>query len=100
MSNSARQCASNGAKASGWRVFRCAKLRREYAIETVQVTGGRRSAGKPADSYGWGSRRRTAPALTTLKPGGFREITQNLKVNVVFVGYEPGAGSRDINEAA
>jgi hypothetical protein len=41
-----------------------------------------------------------APALTTLAPGGFRTITQTLPVNIVFVGYEPGAGPRDINEAA
>ncbi|HEX6737489.1 MAG TPA: hypothetical protein VF310_04350 [Vicinamibacteria bacterium] len=40
------------------------------------------------------------PALTTLQPGGFRTIHQDLRVNVVFVGYRPGAGPRDIDEAA
>ena len=39
------------------------------------------------------------PAFTTLQPGQFREVNQNLQINVVFVGYEPGAGRRDINEA-
>lgn len=40
------------------------------------------------------------PALGTLQPGGFRDIPQNLAVNVVFVGYEPGAAPLGINEAA
>ena len=40
------------------------------------------------------------PALSTLEPGGFRDIAQDLKVNVVFVGYEPGAGNRAIDEDA
>lgn len=40
------------------------------------------------------------PALTTLQPGAFRVIPQNLPVNIVFVGYEEGAGPRDINRAA
>ncbi|MCL7454717.1 MAG: hypothetical protein M8467_16900 [Anaerolineae bacterium] len=40
------------------------------------------------------------PALTTLDPGGFRDIEQDLTINVVFVGYEPGAGATDIDEAA
>lgn len=40
------------------------------------------------------------PALTTLEPGGFRDIEQDLTINVVFVGYEPGAGPRDIDEVA
>jgi hypothetical protein len=39
------------------------------------------------------------PSLTTLQPGGFREIAQDLDINLVFVGYRPGAGPRDINEA-
>src|SRR4029453_11077325 len=40
------------------------------------------------------------PSLTTLQPGGFRNISQTLGVNVVFLGYESGAGPRDINTAA
>ncbi len=40
-----------------------------------------------------------APTLTTLQPGGFRNINQALDINVVFVGYELGAGPRDINAA-
>lgn len=40
-----------------------------------------------------------APELTTLRPGQFQEINQNLQVNIVFVGYEQGTGPRDINEA-
>lgn len=31
------------------------------------------------------------PGLTTLQPGAFREIAQDLDVNVVFVGFAPGA---------
>ena len=40
-----------------------------------------------------------APTLTTLQPGGFRTINQTLDVNVVFIGYELGAGPRNINAA-
>ncbi len=36
------------------------------------------------------------PNLTTLQPGDFRTITQDLDINVVFVGYE----TADIDEAA
>ena len=36
------------------------------------------------------------PTLTTLQPGDFRTITQDLDINVVFVGYE----TADIDEAA
>ena len=32
-----------------------------------------------------------APDLQTLQPGAFREIAQDLTVNVVFVGFAPGA---------
>jgi len=39
------------------------------------------------------------PALTTLEPGGFRDIAQDLRVNVVFVGYEPGSGPFNVDEA-
>jgi len=42
----------------------------------------------------------TPPALSTLEPGGFRDIQQDLTINVVFVGYEPGAGPRNVDEAA
>jgi len=45
------------------------------------------SAGNPAP-----------PSLTTLQPGGFRTIEQDLTINVVFVGYEEGAGVMNINE--
>lgn len=41
----------------------------------------------------------TPPALTTLEPGGFQNLEQDLNVNVVFVGYDQGAGDQDINEA-
>ncbi|MBL8234931.1 MAG: hypothetical protein JNL98_40900, partial [Bryobacterales bacterium] len=41
----------------------------------------------------------TPPTLTTLQPGGFRTITQTLDVNVVFVGYQPGAGPQNVNLA-
>lgn len=40
------------------------------------------------------------PTLTTLEPGGFRNIEQDLNVNVVFVGYETGTGYQEIDEAA
>lgn len=40
------------------------------------------------------------PALTTLDPGGFQDIGQDLDVNIVFVGYEPGAGHHNIDETA
>ena len=37
------------------------------------------------------------PPLSTLQPGGFRTITQTLPVNVVFVGYEAGAGAQNVD---
>jgi len=40
------------------------------------------------------------PALSTLDPGGFLNLEQDLNINVVFVGYEQGGGSMDINETA
>ncbi|MCK4899135.1 MAG: hypothetical protein KAS38_10175, partial [Anaerolineales bacterium] len=40
------------------------------------------------------------PSLLTLEPGGFRDIEQDLTINVVFVGYEPGAGYQDIDQGA
>jgi hypothetical protein len=40
------------------------------------------------------------PPLGTLAPGAFRTITQNLPINIVFVGYKQGAGPRDIDDAA
>ncbi len=40
------------------------------------------------------------PTLTTLEPGGFRSLDQELTVNVVFVGYEQGAGAQEIDESA
>ena len=38
------------------------------------------------------------PTLSTLEPGGFRTIEQDLTINVVFVGYEQGGGYQEINE--
>ena len=38
-----------------------------------------------------------APPLSTLQPGAFRVIPQNLPVNIVFVGYKPGTGDRDVD---
>jgi hypothetical protein len=40
------------------------------------------------------------PVLSTLDPGGFLDIEQDLNVNVVFVGYEQGTGYSEIDEAA
>jgi hypothetical protein len=40
------------------------------------------------------------PVLSTLEPGGFRNLEQDLTVNIVFVGYEQGAGSMEIDEVA
>ena len=39
------------------------------------------------------------PSLTTLAPGAFREIPQNLNVNVVFIGFG-GAAPLNINTTA
>ncbi|HKP68760.1 MAG TPA: hypothetical protein VJV05_05730 [Pyrinomonadaceae bacterium] len=41
-----------------------------------------------------------APQFSALRPGQFQEINQDLEINIVFVGYEQGAGPRDINETA
>ena len=40
------------------------------------------------------------PILSTLDPGGFQDIEQELTINVVFVGYEQGNGYQEIDEAA
>jgi len=40
------------------------------------------------------------PTFTTLQPGQFREINQNLQINVVFIGFGHGAGPADIKESA
>lgn len=37
--------------------------------------------------------------LATLQPGAFRTITQEIPVNIVFVGYEKGSGPREVDEA-
>lgn len=37
--------------------------------------------------------------LTTLEPGGFREINQQLDINIVFVGFQRGTGYQEVNEA-
>ena len=47
-----------------------------------------------------GSAATSAFQFTTLQPGGFRNIEQNLPINIVFVGYEPGAGAQQINEVS
>ncbi|HEX6130077.1 MAG TPA: hypothetical protein VF071_13740 [Candidatus Limnocylindria bacterium] len=39
------------------------------------------------------------PNLDTLDPGGTITLEQTLPVNIVFVGYEQGAGDTDVNEA-
>lgn len=39
------------------------------------------------------------PSFSTLQPGQFREINQNLPINIVFVGYHQGSGPQNINEA-
>lgn len=56
----------------------------------VLVSGSSLSQAAPANP----------PDLSTLEPGGFRDISQDLTINVVFVGYEEGAGDRDIEEDA
>ncbi|HSM71968.1 MAG TPA: hypothetical protein VK851_10535, partial [Anaerolineales bacterium] len=40
------------------------------------------------------------PTLSTLEPGGFLTLEQDLTINVVFVGYEQDGGYQDIDEAA
>jgi len=47
-----------------------------------------------------GAGKQTPPALSTLDPGGFLNIEQDLTINIVFVGYEAGAGNMDIDEIA
>jgi len=47
-----------------------------------------------------GAGKRPPPTLSTLDPGAFLNIEQDLTINVVFVGYETGAGARNINETA
>ena len=39
------------------------------------------------------------PTFTTLEPGKTRVITQQIPINIVLVGYEAGAGARDVNTA-
>jgi hypothetical protein len=39
------------------------------------------------------------PTLSTLSPGGFLDIEQELDINVVFIGYETGPGYTEIDEA-
>jgi hypothetical protein len=40
-----------------------------------------------------------APALNNLKPGAFKTLLQQLPVNIVFVGYAPGAGPQNVDLA-
>lgn len=42
----------------------------------------------------------SAPTFTTLQPGQFRNIEQDLRINVVFVGFEQGSGAQEIDPAA
>lgn len=42
----------------------------------------------------------SGPALSTLEPGEFKVLEQDLNINVVFVGYEEGDGPRDISADA
>ena len=51
------------------------------------------SASQTANSAG-------APVFTTLEPGKTRVIGQEIPINIVLVGYEPGAGAREIDTAA
>jgi len=51
----------------------------------VQLTTGRPWAAAPP------------PALDVLSPGAFHDISHIVDVNIVFVGYEAGAGPRDVN---
>ncbi len=41
----------------------------------------------------------SGPRFVTFQPGGFTEINQKLKVNVVFVGFERGTGPQQIDDA-
>lgn len=43
--------------------------------------------------------RNTAFRLATLEPGAFREINQQLDINIVFVGFQRGDGYQQVNEA-
>jgi hypothetical protein len=47
-----------------------------------------------------GAKNDPPPALNALEPGGFHTLEQDLTINVVFVGYEPGSGDREIDETA
>lgn len=40
---------------------------------------------------------KSAPVLSVLQPGGLTTISQTLPINIVMVGFEAGAGDRDIN---
>ena len=46
-----------------------------------------------------GAKNNPPPTLSTLNPGGFLNIEQDLTINVVFVGYEQGNGYQEINNA-
>jgi len=47
-----------------------------------------------------GAKNDPPPTLSTLDPGGFQDIEQDLTINVVFVGYEQGGDSQQIDNAA
>ncbi len=38
------------------------------------------------------------PTLSVLQPGGFTTISQTLPINIVFVGFEQGTGSLEIDQ--
>jgi hypothetical protein len=40
-----------------------------------------------------------AMASTTLEPGGVRTISQNLDINIVFVGFQAGTGPQQVQES-
>jgi hypothetical protein len=38
-----------------------------------------------------------APMLTTLSPGGFHDLSHDVNVNIVFLGYEMGGGPQNVD---
>ncbi|WP_022801666.1 zinc metalloprotease [Deinococcus ficus] len=51
----------------------------------------------PTETMTAQARGSTLPTLGTLAPGKRQELNQNLRVNVVFVGYEQGSGPQQIS---
>ncbi len=50
-----------------------------------------------ADSAAVSQDLRSRPELETLQPGKFKFIHQDLKINLVFVGYNQNNGARGVN---